>query len=435
MISRIAAITFIFICTAIAWLILGVTVSSRTDESYTMLRTEVGQLWGSKLSQKAPSISYITYQPIAAAPDTALQQTAVAHPVQVDASDIDVRLMLNHRQKGLLWYSTYRVAFRGTYRIANADAESRRFTFAFAFPGSNAVYDKFHMTIGSREVQIPAITSGEIEESFEIPAQSSEDITISFVSNGMDSWWYTFGQDVSQIRNFSLVIHTNFDDIDFPEQSISPTSKQRTADGWDMHWQYSSLLSDIRIGIAMPKKLNPGPWVSMVTYFAPVSLFLFFFMLLIFTTMKKISLHPMHYFFISAAFFSFHLLLAYLVDHISVHLAFIIASIASIALVVSYMRPIVGARFALVEIGGAQFIYLILFSYTFFFRGYTGLTIAISCVATLFIVMQATARLNWEELFSRDKAQWSPGFRNPVHRSEKRQDDTTATGKGEQQPG
>src|SRR5262249_19158999 len=119
--------------------------------------------------------------------------------------------------------------------------------------------------------------------------------------------------------------------------------------------------------------------------------------------LKKIRLHPMHYFFISAAFFSFHLLLAYLVDHISIHTSFIIAAVASITLVVSYMRIVVGRRFAFVEIGLSQFIYLILFSYTFFFKGYTGLTITIACVITLFIIMQATARIDWDEVFGRDK--------------------------------
>ena len=35
----------------------------------------------------------------------------------------------------------------------------------------------------------------------------------------------------------------------------------------------------------------------------------------------------MHYWFIAAAFFAFHLLLAYLVDHVTMHLAFAIAAL------------------------------------------------------------------------------------------------------------
>jgi len=56
-----------------------------------------------------------------------------------------------------------------------------------------------------------------------------------------------------------------------------------------------------------------------------VSLFFFFFLMFIITTLRNIDLHPMNYFFLAAAFFAFHLLLAYLVDHISIHAAMVIA--------------------------------------------------------------------------------------------------------------
>ncbi len=117
-------------------------------------------------------------------------------------------------------------------------------------------------------------------------------------------------------------------------------------------------------------------------------------------TLRQIDLHPMNYFFLAAAFFSFHLLLAYLVDHISLHPAFAISAATSIVLVVSYLRLVVGLRFALVEAGLTQFCYLVLFSYAFFFEGYTGLAITIGAVVTLFVVMQVTGRIRWAEKFS-----------------------------------
>ena len=82
---------------------------------------------------------------------------------------------------------------------------------------------------------------------------------------------------------------------------------------------------------------------------------LFFFVIFIICALKNINLHPMNYFFLATAFFAFHLLLAYLVDHISIHAAFVISSVVSIALVVSYLRLVVGIRFAAVEAALAQF--------------------------------------------------------------------------------
>ncbi len=124
------------------------------------------------------------------------------------------------------------------------------------------------------------------------------------------------------------------------------------------------------------------------------------FLMFIITAVKKVNIHPMNYFFIACAFFSFHLLMAYLADLVNLTLAFVISSAVSIFLVISYMRIVAGVRFALVETGISQLVYLILFSYAFFLEGYTGLAITIACVITLFIVMQVTAKIDWEKLFS-----------------------------------
>lgn len=98
--------------------------------------------------------------------------------------------------------------------------------------------------------------------------------------------------------------------------------------------------------------------------------------------------------------FAFHLLLAYLVDHISIHVAFLISSVVSVFLVVSYLRLVVGMRFAAREAAIAQVLYLVLFSYAFFFEGFTGLSVTIGSIVTLFVVMQMTGRIRWEEKFA-----------------------------------
>ena len=65
-----------------------------------------------------------------------------------------------------------------------------------------------------------------------------------------------------------------------------------------------------------PNRINPGPLAARITFFAPVALLFFFTVMVILGVIRGRSLHPMNYFFLSAAFFAFHLLLAYLVDHV-----------------------------------------------------------------------------------------------------------------------
>jgi len=225
-------------------------------------------------------------------------------------------------------------------------------------------------------------------------------LKVGYASQGLDRWTYKFSEQVAHVRDFRLTMTTNFADIDFPENALSPSEKHETSDGWQLDWNYKDLLSGFQIGMVMPEKLQPGPLAGRISFFAPVSLFFFFFVVFIITTIRGVDIHPMNYFFLAAAFFSFHLLLAYLVDHVSIHLAFAICSAVSIFLVISYLRLVVGMRFATREAALAQFIYLVAFSYAFFLKGFTGLAITTGSITTLFVVMQATGKIRWSEKFA-----------------------------------
>jgi len=403
--KQIKAMVFIFVCTSVAWLILGSVTNIRTYNQNLKLKTAVSQLWGSQQKQQAPVVYYQTnfqekVETVQGAKTiTEMKTRVVNNYVNINSSDINADLDLEHRKKGLLWYSTYKVKFNGKYTIENNTGIQRAFFFDYTFPNKDGIYDNFSFIIDNKEVKDLLPVCGHITKGIYLKPGETAEIVLNYESQGMDNWWYIFGSDVSQIENFNLILTTNFNNVDFPDEGISPTKKIKTDKGWKLIWKYSSLISGIQIGVDLPKKLNPGPFASKVSYFAPVSLFLFLFLMFIITTIKKVNIHPMNYFFISAAFFSFHLLMSYLANHMAIQIVFIICSAVSIFLVISYMRLVVGTRFALIEIGIAQFVYLVMFSFAFFLEGYTGLSITICCILTLFVVMQFTGKIDWSKEF------------------------------------
>jgi inner membrane protein involved in colicin E2 resistance len=405
MTKRIIAIVFIFICTSLAWAILGVTLFSRTYDSGAVSSDQVASLWGTAHNQAPPTASYKT--------TTTKQQAAIEMGVNVirtisedqitdlplESSKIDVDLDLQHRQKGLLWYSTYKVGFAGVYGFRNTSDKEQTVDFKLQFPTAQAIYDNLTFTINGNNVPL-SNEKNAAATAFKVGAGQTAKLAVSYSSQGLNEWRYSFGSDeVAQVRDFTLRMKTNFKDIDFPDNTISPSQKTETSNGWDLNWSYNNLLSGYQIAMVMPQKLQPGPLAGKISFFAPVSLFFFFFLMLIITTMRGIDLHPMNYFFLAAAFFSFHLLLAYLVDHMSIHAAFALSSLVSVALVVSYLRLVVGIGFASREAALAQIVYLVLFSYAFFLKGFTGLAITIGSILTLFVVMQITGRVRWAERF------------------------------------
>jgi inner membrane protein involved in colicin E2 resistance len=405
MFKRIAAIALILLCTSVAWAILGSTIFMRTYSSDSQLKSRVASSWGAPQEQAPPSAGYaqISEESVTTAENGAIATRHV--PTQkwilfpVEKSRVNADLNIDYRRKGLLWYSTYKVKFAGTYDFRNSNDAARNVTFTLHLPADQAVYDGLVFSINGTPVEIQHAKS-EAFAVFPMKAGEMAILNVAYNSQGLDRWSYDFGEGVTEVKDFELHAHTNFKDFDILENALSPTRETREGQGWDLYWKYDNLLSGYRIGIELPQRLQPGPLAGRISYFAPVSLLFFFFVIFVFTTVQGIELHPMNYFFMACAFFSFHLLMAYLVDHISIHLAFIICSSVSVFLLVSYLKLVVGLKFAAVEAGIAQFVYLVLFSYAFFFDGYTGLSITIGAILTLFVVMQMTARVQWSQKFA-----------------------------------
>ena len=414
MTKRIVAIAFIFVLTSAAWLALGATIFARTHQSQRQLTGRVSSTWGSPQAQPAP-FAY-TLGPVVAAefdpapravegrPAPAMRDPAPTarqrNHLTLEQTRARADLQLDHRRKGLLWYSTYAVAFDGSFKFRNTTA-SDSVVFEFPLPASQAIYDDIRLLLNGAPAEYAARGQSLVTSAL-IGRGDTATLAVAYRSHGLNEWRYVLGTDVSAARDFELVMSTDFSAIDFPENTLSPTERRRAGDGWELRWKYSSLLSGFQIGMDMPRKLQPGPLAGRIAFFAPVSLLFFFAVMFIITTLRRIDLHPMNYAFLAAAFFAFHLLMSYLVDHISIHLAFLISSAVSIALVVSYLRLAVGPRFAFREAAAAQFIYLVLFSYAFFFEGFTGLAITIGSIVTLFVAMQLTGRIRWSEVFAAD---------------------------------
>jgi hypothetical protein len=406
-------IAVIYVLATIAWFALGASVVARSGEFDSRLSEQVALLWGGRQVQSAPDVYWLRESTVTErAQETDAAGRAVSRdvtrrvseqvPIALESSRIDVTLNLEHRKKGLLWYDTYGVVLRATYRARNEAAEPRDVAAHLTFPSDQVQFDNFVFRINGVDAEQAEDFSKGATAHATVPAGGEITIELAYDSRGLDTWTYLFApKGVAQVQDFALTMRTNFDAIDFPAGSMSPSTSRPIDGGMELGWQFDSLLTGRQIGLDLPNRPNPGPLAARITFFAPVSLLFFITVLVVLGVLRSQNLHPMHYAFLSAAFFAFHLLLAYLVDHVSIHLSFVIASATSVVLVTSYLRIVTGPHFALARAGLAQIVFLVLFSYAFFFEGYTGLTVTIGAIVTLFVLMQATARVDWTRAFAR----------------------------------
>jgi hypothetical protein len=389
---RLVAIVFIFLCVSVAWAILGGSIRVRTTSGFNLLDRQVQGLWGASHYQKAPEVTIST-------------SSIKDRTVELDSSDIAVDIQLEHRRKGLLWYATYDVIYDSVYTFHNPLDESATATVRFIFPSSGTIYDNFEFRVGNVEITPRGDTGQGLTARVELEPGASEEIRLAYKSRGLDTWHYSFSDQITTVKDFNLTLNTDFDKYDFPEQTISASKKTKTPQGWELQWDFDNLVSDFDLGVEMPNKLNPGPLARRMSSFAPVSLFFFFTVLVVLGAVTGNSLHPMHYFFLGASFFAFHLLFAYLVDHLIPNISFVVAAVTSLSLVISYLWRVKNKRFAVMEAGISQFLFLVLFSYAFFFEGYTGLVVTIGSIITLAVLMQITAKVDWADVYRNDKAE------------------------------
>jgi hypothetical protein len=409
---RLAAIAAIYILACLAWFALGTSVAARSGEFDDRLSTEVALLWGGPHTQVAPAIWVERPNAVAdnvqrtdeagrTVTETVTRIVVEPVPLAIDSSAIDVDLTLDHRQKGLLWFDTYGVVFHATYRARNPDAVARTVVAQLGYPADRVELDNFSFRINGQDARMSDDLSKGATARVDVAPGGEVVIDVGYGSRGLDTWTYAFARNgVAEVRDFSLTVRTDFDAVDFPSGTMSPSTIEARDGGLELGWRFDDLMTGRQIGVDLPNKTNPGPLAARITYFAPVSLLFFFAVMVILGVLQSRSLHPMNYAFLSAGFFAFHLLLAYLVDHLSIHRAFAVASLVSVALVTSYLRVVAGSHFAIARAGLAQFVFLVLFSYAFFFEGFTGLTVTVGAIVTLFVMMQTTARVDWDRVFA-----------------------------------
>jgi hypothetical protein len=384
--KRLIAIGFIIACTAISWFILGSSVLLRSGVSLNSCEPDVTGGWGPVMTQPHPVIYYNS-------PGSANGR----HLIQPSESRVSAALRFDPKRKGLLWYRTFLVDFHGDYSLQNPTQITQTIYVRFEFPAANASYTDFLFVIdGTPSTENNKSAEGITEAVTLAPGQTAK-FAVAYKSRGTNRWGYSFG-DTTRIRNFLLGMTTDFSEIDFPAGAGSPTERTRTAEGWNFAWSYPDVINAQAIAMDMPAVANPGPVASRMSFFAPVSLLFFFAVLILIGMVWGVRLHPMNYFFLAAGCFAFQLLFAYLVDLIPLLLAFVISAVVSLALVSGYLLAAVGRRFAQLA-AIAQFTFMVLFSYSFFFPGLTGLTITIGAIITLGLLMAVTAKVNWAEKF------------------------------------
>ncbi|MBT5231713.1 MAG: hypothetical protein HOM11_15720 [Methylococcales bacterium] len=386
-VKRFFAIGFIYFLALIGWNILGDVTQYRSSDRLYGLHSDVESLWGKPITQSAPRLSTNTLD------------TQTAQYLSPSKNNINVDLILEYRKKGLIWFPTYKVRFNGEYQVTNNAPVTQKVKLAFDLPVENATYDHFQFTLEKQPINVNNVNEKGIRTIILLNPGETKTFNIDYATRGIKTWRYDVSGPTQQVNKLDLTLTTNVDKIDFTTGSLSPMTNTLNDSTRTINWQADRLLTQQPVAVEMPEKLNPGPLASRITYFAPICLGFFFIVLGSINIVKQVNIHPMHYFFVAGGFFAFHLLFAYMVDLVDIHIAFATSALVSLILVTSYLKAALGQHFPWKLAAFGQTLYLLLFSYSFFFEGATGIIVTIGSILTLAGLMYATAKIDWSAAF------------------------------------
>jgi len=373
------SIAFIFAATTLAWWFLGGTISYRTSHVQMQNLAGVSERWGPPLQQVHPTAHYKDSD----------GNTTTLLPLK---SEVKVMLGYEPVKMGLLWQRTYHVNLDAAYTFQNNTAITQKLDIVLQLP--RGYLGKMDFTLGEGATARKSLATPRdnvLTESVELPPGQSVPVSFSYDCRGSDAWSYVF-EDASRIRDFKLNVQTDFTGVNYPVSS--PTRREAADGGLALEWHYEDAISAPGIAVEMPSELNAGPIASQIAFWSPLSLALFFGVIVLTSILRGIRLHPVNYLFLAAGFFTFPLLFSYLLDLVPVQAGFAIAAGISLLLVGGYLRAAAGS-FMFRVAAVAQFAYMVLFSASFFFKGLTGLTLTLGGVCTLAVLMLLTARVDW----------------------------------------
>lgn len=377
-------IWLLFVPLVLGWALLTVRLHTRTNFAMKGQLASVKRIWGGNLEQPMPSIRYKGF----------VSDVSALNRGELAASEIAVDLRVDYRKKGLVYYTGYNADFSGKYTIRNPEPDKIYLSFIFPYPmqqGEGMLRDVILLVNEQEDAENTeyqpnlALWTGVLEP------EASLEMTVRYTGRGLNHFIYGF-EPGTQIQNFTMQINVlGTGETDYPVSTMSPTNTEPHAEGTLLTWKLDRTLTQFNIGVLLPDKLNIARQIAVMSQRAPFFYLLFLGSICLLLRLTAQELHFIKIAIISAAYFLFYPLFAYLSVYLDVVPSFAISFGILGFLIFNYARIVYTLPLAVAVVLAYTF-YLGVTSLAALLPTYTGLILVIEGVVILAILMQVFSR-------------------------------------------
>ena len=396
--ALILVFTIVFSIVAIT---IGFRVSDRHSSSYSSNLRSVQEIWGGEIVQELPTFSFIRKEYENRVNRTTGETERILvdkhHNMGIEGQKVLVDIKSNIREKGLLKYPGFNLTFNGKYQLKNLNQNHERLYFSFPLPRNAGNITDINVKFQDKDYTDDPDFSDGIQWNGILAKDEIVTFEISYNAQGTETFNYAMGTGKSQIKNLDVKLITDFKNNIITDGAMVPTSLAGDNNEMAYVWQASNLVTGQSISLRFKISGNYGRIVSKLFYNAPIALFLFIGLLLVFSVSKNINLHPMHYLFMIIGFFIFYLLGSYMISYMNVIIAILISLMVSTGIIIYYTYLIKKGTDIIKISSYGIFLFQWVFSTAFFVPEHTGFLITIASIIAFIFLMRSTASIDWTD--------------------------------------
>lgn len=313
---------------------------------------------------------------------------------------IKIASQIHHNEQniGFLIFNAFRATCSETYALRNLTDYSGKLLIDLKTPkNANLMYD-YKVSLLRHEMAEYQPKMGEpllLVPEFYI--QEEIDVVVTYSTKGMDVFKY----NLSEYQNHVIgELHATFDlntrDFEVYRFGI-PHEIESTAEGTRIKFQIDHFATSQDLGVVFEsRQIYLDQMQDMVSY-APLSLALFMLVIFVFSQIRSISFHPLHYLFLASIHVFYFLFVAYLIRFFGIKTTLGISTILTVVMFFSYSPQVLGRLFASRVVGPYLFLLTIVYSMIFLMPVFRGLSFVLLIFLVFISLMIAISRSNISE--------------------------------------
>jgi hypothetical protein len=383
----------------VASLVIGYRIHERHTGTLSRSLKSVQQIWGGMAAQESPEFYTQTIQTESLENANGKMQekkTILKNHAGFQAQKINLDIQSNIRQKGLLKFAGYSFKFSGEFTIRNNSNRAEAYYFDFPLPQNVGNLTAVSVEADGKPFTADTNLANGINWSGLLQPGEAHVFAIKYQAQGTEQFNYSLSRRQTQMGEFMAQIRTDFSRIEVPEKAMVPAEVASDAGQSKYTWKGSQLIAAQDVALKFEIPGNYGAIAAKILLYAPVGLWLFMAMFLLLTISRGENLHLMHFVMILAGFFTMPLLASYLFDMVPMILGLVISLAVSTGIMMYYGILLKRGRRLLSSLGLSAAAFQWVFSLAFFLPEYTGFIVTLAGIASLVLLMRATASTQWE---------------------------------------